>query len=321
MLKQLGPKNVKMPLELQRLRPALFKAAPLLSDFCRVPNLAILDCSATITGTHKDFRSVNLLRQFGSMNPIFYSITMGNAGYSLGRISRIYNDSTGMDVAVVNVIDAGLNKSRRSALAGVSTVIQADLRNRVLKQEELLDLAREKCGAGRIFVYAERGHYVYRDLVSPVLGSGADFVFLPLGTGELLDSFIKGAAVSQAAGLKTPKIFAVTIKENIFAALSPGQCSELMPSCLNGAPLADKLRSPTSLFFDDISRQASGLGISFVIVGDPAISESTDLANRSGIKSEPSAAAAFAGLRLIRESGEVAQEAKIVVVNTGYGLA
>jgi hypothetical protein len=291
------------------LGPRLIKAPPLVSEFCKSEMLGIIDCSRTITGTHKDFRSAALLGQCGGADPVFYSITMGNAGYSLGKLAGIYNKLAGGNVRVVNVIDARLDRRVRNELEAVSIVLQADLRGRVLPAAELLGMVRGEVKAMGPFIHAETGHFAYKRLVEKALCAGAGVIVLPVGSGELLDSFLKGLAASVAAGLRVPSIIAVTVRDNIFSGEQPGW----IPGC---GSIADKLVSPASMFFDSVMGRIGNFRVRVGAVSDPEIMEAFQMLKKSGIRSEPSAAAAFAGLR----KSELRAGEKVLVVNTGYGL-
>lgn len=305
--------RLKLPEKLRKLKAPLAKAPRKVREFCGTKRLRITDCSRTITGTHKDFRSASLLEQFGSMNPVFYSITMGNAGFSLGTLARIYNKATGRNVRVVNVIDERLKENRRRVLEQISILIATDLRSRILTQRELLDLIQVNTNERGLFVHAEIGYFTHRKLVMGVLRANVDYIILPIGGGELLDSFLKGIAMCKAAGLKVPKIIGITIKQNIFANSEEAKDP-------NGFSIADKLVSPTSIFLDQINGSAKDFDLDIVVVSDPEILEAVAVLEQTGIKSEPSAAAAFAGLRKAREENKLDESAKVIVVNTGYGL-
>ena len=131
-------------------------APPLVSQFCKMDKLDIIDCSNTPTGTHKDFRSAQLLEIYGEMNPAFYLITMGNAGYSLGKLAVRYNKGEKGDVQVVNIVDVRLDPTIKAALEEVSTVIELDLKQRILTIKELREIVKKQMNQKRIVIHAER---------------------------------------------------------------------------------------------------------------------------------------------------------------------
>ncbi len=308
------------PHRLLRPKAPLIRAPPLLSDFCRTEDLWVKDCSRTVTGTMKDFRSVRLLELFHAERAIVnamvvYSITYGNAGYSLGKIADMYNRYTGdRVVGVVNFVDRGLEPAIKGKLAEVSEVLELDLSTHYFPPSELIDiiLSRSKqveLLVGRFgkdhvslinpeyltFQSPESGLYVR--LVGEVARETADVIFMPIGSGELYFNFMCHHPFGNEQWEhphSIARIRGASVAGNPFFRVS------------QKSRVADKLVTPFSFF-----RKMTAC---LCYVTDDEILEAYKVANRAGLACEPSAATVFAAIR-----GSVLERSTTLAINTGRG--
>ncbi len=290
---------------------ARFIAAPgAVLEFCRMMKLDIVDCSTTRTGTHKDFKSARLLETFGEKNPVFYLVTMGNAGYSLGRLANDYNEDTGGDVRVVTIVDFRLDKKIKDALQEVSTILECDLSKKIFGLYELRGLVKAHIRQKRPLIHGERIASMYKPFVTQVSLQypNHDYLFLPVGTGELFSEMLRYARFALCRNPHGPRtIVPVTVEQNVFSSRYNARGSDYS--------VADKLVTPTSRFTQRI-REIIGDRSPLTVSNEEIMEAYVTLVN-AGIRLEPSAAVAFAGLRKVRLENALPPDAKVAVINTG----
>jgi threonine synthase len=154
--------------------------------------------------------------------------------------------------------------------------------------------------------------------------SPPDVVFVSVGDGSVISGICKGFAELRRIGLieRSPRIIGVQAEgaapiANAFAryegrdvAIEDVEASTVADSICVGAP-RDIVKAVTYVHAN---------GGRFVAVPDAAILDAiTFLARRTGVFAEPAGAAAFAGLRRLAETGELAGNSAAVMI-TGNGL-
>lgn len=315
MLKQKTPSSAPVPAP----KAPLVQAPPLVSDYCGMRNLHIKDCSQLPTGTMKDYRSFEIISH---MEPIaertlFYQITYGNAGYSVGHYCREFNRYFGRErFGVLNIVDKSMDPGHSRLLRESSEVVELDLGRKTLTTESLEEIAFRSGFLARLaedspqdkrpcaidielfgVIIPHKG--LYRRLVEEVAAEGAALIMMPIGSGELYDNFLTFHPFGPALR-RNPHL-----EDRIRGATVPGSILFPTPS---GSKEADKLVMPSSRF-----KLASAW---LHMVDDNAIMEAQKILSESGVKTEPSAATAFAALKQIKLRDK---DAKVIVINTGCG--
>lgn len=307
------------PKELERICAPIIKAPPLVSEFCGVKNVRIMDCSRTSTGTMKDYRSVEMLRHFHSSLGdgfdalLVYEITYGNSGYSMGKMAEIFNRSLGSKaekrVHVVNLVDKKLDPAIKAKLRSVSEVVEVDL-SKALDYKQRYAIA-EKSKTARNLMKSHLKAYamepelfsvlfsegLYKRLVAQTIKIDADAILLPVGSGELYYNFTlyhPGHIEMNHFPHAPSPILGITVAGNPM--FSHGR----IPS------MADKLVAMGTSFRRHAAR------VKLVEEGD--VREALSMLQEAGIKAEPSAAVAFAGAK------GIGRDTRLLIINTGCGL-
>ncbi|MBI5002726.1 pyridoxal-phosphate dependent enzyme [Candidatus Woesearchaeota archaeon] len=296
------------------LEPAPIVKSRTIDDFCRKRNVLIKDCSKVRTldgfssGTFKDYRSSRLVNDFGERDPVLYSIVYTTAGYSLGNIAREYNQLNGMDgengVKVMSIIDQRLDERVKRLLAGCSELVEISLSDRIYSREEIREIVLKTVGeTERDCIDIENYDLSYNQLAKEVLACSPDYVFMPLGGGEAINSTLNLFQTISKTGRKVPRLIAATIKASVYG----GRTQE--------DSIADKLVTPYSELFPKINRAIGEYG-EIIVVEETEIMPTYFALQQCGIKAEPSAAVAFAAAKKIN----VPENEIVLVVNSGSGI-
>ncbi|MBI4145398.1 PLP-dependent lyase/thiolase [Candidatus Woesearchaeota archaeon] len=302
-----------------------------LAEIFEVPRLFVKDESANPTGTIKDRKAL----QYWA-NSLVVCLTNGNMGYSL---ATLVNRPT----KIINVVDKTIDGVVLAALRKVSIVVQRDL-SRPITEAALRAIGHryitEKLGLPRkiteklrlpqntpFAIVAEFGTNMHaysevtEDIMEYFLHSDISptnvTVAVPLGGGELMENLLYCPSKHPSSGrYKTSfKTIGVTSR-NVLPLPSK---KVLTPWPLTDPYVPDKLR--TAYISTEILRRISQNiteGTAEVITGISLMEtkRAYDLLQQHGIRAEPSAAIAFAGLwRKKWNKDDVA-----CVVNTGEGI-
>ena len=300
-------------------KKVILESAPIvqsraINDYCWKPNIFTQDCSKVRTqagfssGTFKDYRSSRLVNDFGERNPVLYSIVYTTAGYSLGNIAREYNRLNGFNeetgIKVVSVIDIGLDGRIKRLLSDCSELVEISLDERVYSRREIRDIVTRAIGdTGREFIDVENYDSSYAQLAEAVLDFNPDYVFMPLGGGEAVNSVLNALERVRKNGREVPRLVAATINAGIYG----GRTQE--------SSLAEKLATPFSGLFEKVSATINEFG-EIVVVEEDEIMPAYFTLREAGIKAEPSAGVAFAAAR----KTEIPKDKTILVVNSGSGI-
>ncbi|MBT4824354.1 pyridoxal-phosphate dependent enzyme [Candidatus Woesearchaeota archaeon] len=296
------------------LKPAPIVQSRAINDYCGETNVSIQDCSKVRTqagfssGTFKDYRSSRLVNDFGERNPVLYSIVYTTAGYSLGNIVREYNQLNGFNeetgIKVVSVIDQGLDARIKGLLSECSELVEVSLDERVYSRQEIRGIVTEAIGEkGREFIDVENYDFSYIQLAEAVLDFNPDYVFMPLGGGEAVNSVLNALERVRKTGREVPRLVATTINASIYG----GRTQE--------SSLAEKLATPFSGLFEKVSGRIGKFG-EIVVVSEDEIMPAYFALQEAGIKAEPSAGVAFAAAR----KTEIPEGKSILIVNSGSGI-
>jgi cysteine synthase len=309
------------------IRPAPVSKNSCVEQFCNKRNIIILDCSKIRTGegfssgTFKDYRSAQLVNDFGDKNPVLYSIAYTNAGYSLGMIAREYNTLNKLDentgVKVICLIDEKTDLQVKKILERCSEIIELPLSEKIFSREEIRNIVHNRVNENesemiketerikeREIIDAENHPHSYSQLAEQILKNKPDVVFMPLGGGEAVYSLLTLLDKQNRVGEKTPKVIAATIRANVYAGNNNVRYS-----------FADKLVTPFSELQPEISIMIHRFG-EIVVVEEEEILCAYHMLQKSGIKAEPSAAVVFAAAK----KKEMKQNEKILLVNSGCGI-
>lgn len=294
-------------------RTPLFKSIELCGR-CNGAQVFVKDESKNPFGTFKDRRCAALLEHYSSKKElVFVHITSGNSGYSLGKMAKEEERKTGKTIRVVNIVPQGSSPKTIEKLKTCSTVIVMDLGEHIT-MEKMRDAARKATGYsgpdsnivgvedyGLANGYGRIVLEIYEEGLKP------DFIFCPVGEGELLVEMARQAEMLW--GTQAPHFVGVTIPENV---LSKGKEFDPNP----GKSIADKLVNGYSKFRGLIEKLV-GLGQATLIKeqSQSKIASEYMYLNGIGINAEPSAAVAFLGAR---HYGMLPSQTA-VVINTGKG--
>ncbi len=295
-------------------RTPLFKSIELCGRY-NGAKVFVKDESKNPFGTFKDRRCAALLEHYSSKKElVFVHITSGNSGYSLGRMAKEEERKTGKKIHVVNIVPKGSNPKTIETLKTCSTVVEMDL-------SELITMDRMRLIAKDVTGYLGRSSNIvgvedyslvngYGTIVREIHEEGVkpDFIFCPVGEGELLVEL--AFAAQKLWGDDAPKVVGTTIKNNI---LTRRKDFDPKP----GKSIADKLVNGYSKFKSLVSKL---LGTEYVelktVDNESRIAEEYNYLTGIGLNVEPSSAVAFVGAK---EYGLLPSHTA-VIINTGKGV-
>ncbi len=281
------------------------------------------DESVNPTGTHKDrmawemvvtYRQLLLSKKKGTIKelPQMSIISSGSAANAIQRMLKSYSLPN-----LKVLIGHKLNSKIKKGLETIGCEIyETDLSKKVLNSEDILKLT-DNIGGIDITSDDSLGPYdtFYDWLSYDVVNQGADFIFVPYGTGHLFEN-ITNIAVKEAKSFFHDKRLIVkssTIK----------QCNFFGATTNNPASKADKLYSPHLPFvhFDKswiklaISKGYIGSKSNVYTVQERFIDKAMKIAKENNITCEPSG---IAGLGLMLQmKNKISKNKKILIVNTG----
>jgi threonine synthase len=250
---------------------------------------------------------------------IIAAASTGNAASSLATLAA----STALETVVFVPRNAPQPKMIQIAIHGAH-IIRLDC-----DYDHAFDLCQEAC--------AKFGWYNRNTAVNPFTGEGKksaaleiardlgrvpDSVICPVGDGCIIGSLYKGFSDLLGLGLidKMPKLYGIQAK---------GASPLVSAFMMDGDPI---ILSATETIADSISvgyprdsskalravRKTSGAMIA--LSEEEILSAQKILAAKGGIFAEPAAAASYAGLLKLVESGQIEKDETAVVLITGHGL-
>ena len=271
-------------------------SSPAISEYFGVKNLTIKDESANLFGTHKDRKSLHVVRETTNGNRDLHAealciLTAGNAGLSLAKIGAFYGVPAVAFVGVGSVASA-LHQQLSSAC---ETVIPLDIEARLWPSDELCRLAG--AGQGRRVRDVTNGiskpfEYIVDEICELDRGDLPDTIVLPVGGGEL---FLGVAEGLKRRGLQT-RLIGVTVRKD---------------------SIADKLYSkwnPYSGQLDALTNLASNHRL-YCLGDETLLLDTFNWLTSAGLQCEPSSAASFAALHDLAPQFRL--DEKVMVINTG----
>ena len=141
-----------------------------------------IDCSTSETGTHKDMRSKGIVgyAEKHGINSI-HLITSGNAGLSLKHTIK----QSGRNITLTHIVPVSIADDISHHLeSSESRVIKVDLTRAFLSGEKIREIVGDESFDA---TYIKGPHYT--TLIQAALEVLPDYVIVPLGSGELFNSF------------------------------------------------------------------------------------------------------------------------------------
>lgn len=271
------------------------------------------------SGTFKDRRNAAILLDDKAVpGKIWYvQISSGNSALSMGRLCDVYNREEGYKYGkerrVLNIVDPRIHENIKRAISVYGRVHEMDLKNNTVPNNTLDEIGRQIVG-DREATYKAVEHIGdlgdgYGSLSAELYPEGAAYWFLPGGEWE----FMTKLALEVHGKPNKPKIVGVTIDDNVITT------RKKFHKRVRRSP-ADKLVAAYSDFREMLELLCKEDGHEIITVSDRQIMQEFDYINRElHMRAEPSAAAAFAGVKKYAP-GNLTVHDKVIIINTGYGL-
>jgi threonine synthase len=273
---------------------------PELSNYFGIKHLWVKDESANPLGTHKDRKSLTVVRQAmrlaaSSRPQAFCILTAGNAGLSLARFA-----SSSAIPVIAFIGEDDISPTLKAELeSACERVIRLDLNGHEWNSQELCDIAGATLGR-RVLDVTNGVIDPYSAIVSEICllspERRPDVIVMPVGCGELFLGVERGL---KRHGLKARLVGATTqersIADKLYARWRP-HGNHVTELTLNGSPHHLLNLRDESLLLDTYNW----------------------LRLTNLIKCEPSSAAAFTALFKIKS--QLRPDEKVMVINTGTFL-
>jgi hypothetical protein len=260
------------------------------------------------------YKQLLLSKKAGTLTklPQMSIISSGSAANAIQQMLKLYNLP-----ALKVLIDHKINPKIKKLLEKVGCEIyETDLSKKVLNSEDILTLTDNKGGIDITSDDSLGPYDTFYDWLSyDVVNQGAEYVFVPYGTGHLFEN-ITNVAVKEAKSFFHDK--RLKVKTSVIK-----KCNFLGATTNNPTSKADKLYSPHLPFihFDKswiklaISKGYIGSESNVYTVQEKFIDEAIKIAKENKITCEPSG---IAGLGLMLQmKDKLPKNKKILIVNTG----
>lgn len=294
-----------------------------LSEIFDLPNLYIKDESCLPYGTHKDRRSEVIINvALEQKVDKIVCLTAGNAGYSLSR----YAARAGIDYT--SLVFPWVTKERKATLGEWGHVITIDgsRYNGILRPRDFVEIVREYDKYERRktwnHIWAVTNSFepislvAYKELFYEIAELVPDYVVVPCGSGDILIGLWLGI---KELGLKT-RIIAVGPKgEHPLRDALKKRKDEVIIHDYVDASHAEKLTTPFTAVLPILCKIFDSGENVYLEIDNNELERTYNLLKDAGIRSEYSAAAAFAAF-VGRERPDIPRDAKVVIINTGKGL-
>jgi len=302
-----------------------FPATPLIRiDVPGFKDVSIKDESRNPTGIHKDRMAWEIVVAYKDILeaidrgerealPGMSILSTGNAALAIQTMLRKYRLP---DLSVL--VDTSADSRVTSYLKEKGCkVFSADLTERVLMSEDILELTNNKQGmditAGRGFHPLER----YYDWLSyELVMVSPDYIIVPYGTGDLFGNIITISAKEVSADKHDPRFQGrVNILRRCNFIGAKTDSTDTRAHHLYAAHLPfEQVRKDT--IDDYLKRGFCGRETGVYATGESHLDEALDTAKRHDIKTSPSG---IFGLNwLLENGGTLPKNAKYIIVNTGF---
>jgi len=149
-----------------------------------------------------------------------------------------------------------------------------------------------------------------------------DYVLVPAGDGCILSGVYKGFFDLMQLGWieKMPKLVAIQAAGSA-AIVNAFQANENSPTAVHAHTIADSIAVDLPRDGEKALialRDSEGFGVT--VKDDDILIAQSELARLTGVFAEPASAAAYAGLKACRESGQIPLPSRVVLLATGSGL-
>jgi threonine synthase len=287
-----------------------------------VNNLFVKDESFNPYGTHKDRRShciVNMALELAVDKLV--CLTAGNAGYSLSRFAYF----AGIDYTSIAFAHF-CSETRKRNLMEFGRLVMIDTEKKdfqgIMSYRDLIKIAEE-------YDFWERGLRwkniwnvtnmfeplsltTYKQLFYEIKDAKPDYVVVPIGSGDL---FVGIWLAIKELKMKTKLVGAAPKGASVFLPAFEQENNELVLKDYIRDYQSEKLVAPYSAMLP-FTNKALLEGHEIKEFTPEDLEKARMICNKSGLRYENSAAAAFAVLPQL----EAARDDKIVVVSTGRGL-
>ncbi|MFH1393695.1 MAG: PLP-dependent lyase/thiolase [Candidatus Micrarchaeota archaeon] len=305
----------------------------------------VKDESRNQSGTVKARRCAALLEAHASKEKVlFVHITSGNSGYSLAKLAADWQEETGKERTVVNIVSKKLATPIKRRLRKCSIVREMNLDKEQIGEDELIDIAKTAAafdGPDSDIVVVESSGLGngYEEIIREIHAEGIKprHIFVPVGGGELAVDLARGVeevwskeeqladgreawgfeygSTAPGFGLEEaiwgdyyPKIIGVTIPGN---PIVQKKAFVRKPK----ESIADKLVTAYSKFKAIIESLVKERKMIMITVNEFEIAKEYEHVSEL-MALEPSAAVAFAGAKRCNLN----PDEPIVIVNTGQGI-
>ena len=292
---------------------------PLIAtQFDGVPMMAKLEFMMP-TGSFKD-RGMTVMVSYLKQHGIDHVLedSSGNAGAALAA----YAARAGMRCRILVPETASFPKIAQMAATGADVVTIKGSRQDVA--EAALRYAREIFYASHNWqpFFVEGTKTLAFELWEQLGFRVPDNVIVPLGYGSNVLGCARGFAELRRSGEAStiPRLFGVQAANcaPLFAAFRAGS-EELVPTAIS-ATIAEGIASAKPTRVREVLRATRESGGGIVAVGEDEIVDALGALAKTGLYVEPTSAAAAAGLRQLRRTGEISADETTVLVLTGSGL-
>lgn len=292
-----GQRKSTIPIRDVRVGHTPVLSLPELSNYFNIKHLWVKDESVNPFGTHKDRKSVTVVRQAmraaAAMRPqAFCILTAGNAGLSLARFA-----SSSAIPVIAFISEDNLSPILKTELeSACERVVCLDLDGHEWNSRELCDIAGATLGR-RVFDVTNGVIDPYSDIVREICllnpERQPDVIVLPVGCGELFLGVERGL---KRHGLSARLVGVTTreqsIADKLYARWRP-HGNHVTELTVNGSPHHLLNLKDESLLLDTYNW----------------------LRLTNLVKCEPSSAAAFTALFKIKS--QLKPDEKVMVINTG----
>ena len=271
-------------------------SSPAISEYFGIKNLTIKDESANLFGTHKDRKSLHVVRETTNGNGHLHAevlciLTAGNAGLSLAKIGAFY----GVPAVAFVAGDSGSSALHQQLESVCEQVIPLDIEERLWPSDELCRLAGN--GQGRRVRDVTNGiskpfEYIVDEICELDASELPDSIVLPVGGGEL---FLGVAEGLKRRGLKT-RLFGVTVGKD---------------------SIADKLYSKWNPYSGQVEKitNLSSNHCLYRLTDETLLLDTFNWLQSAGLRCEPSSAASFAALHDL--ASQFRRDERVMLINTG----
>ncbi|SKA06686.1 threonine synthase [Selenihalanaerobacter shriftii] len=292
-----------------------------LQKFTGVKDLFLKNETQNPTWSFKDRGSLACIFMAKEMEEVVTAtISTGNMGNSISA----YGAKSGINVIVFVPEFTPIEKIKAMTIHGTKVIkVKAPdysfMKKRILKLAKKLGL-RIVSGNGPIRV--EGYKLTAFELYEQMEGTVPDYITVPTSACGHIRGIFKGYRELKKAGFidKLPKMIIVQAKNNspIVSAIKEGKTQ--IQSFSNFTTIAEAITSGTPMGGNEIIHKAKEFNWLAEDVTEEEILESQKVLGKAGYFVEPAAATSVYAVKKLKQSGDIANDAKVLLMLTGSGL-